>query len=349
MGEEELRRAIAERGLDPETLVIPSRLNQEMKDWLADRVRSYGSNFEILRDLIEELQSPRDLDLVYEPGYTGTAEEVFSSGQFNCLSYTNLFVGMARELGIEAYYVAVNGVERYRRDGDLVVRSGHVTAGYDAGPSHRVLEFSIGPDADYRRTEPLSDLRAMALYYSNRGAELLREKDYSRAVQRLETAVRLDPALAETWINLGVARRRLLDLDGAEVAYQRGIDEDPEAFSGYLNLTTLYRIRGEREAAKKLLRLLGRRKSSNPFLYLALGDDSLEEGRLDDAEHFYRRALSLADEPAEARAALGAWALAAGDRELASRWLERAQRRDPANPRVIKLARDLAAHRGSRG
>lgn len=341
VSEEALRQEIRARGLDPDKLVLPNRLTPAMRAWLAERVNRYGSPFETLRDLIYQLQNPSDLDLVYVPGFTGTAEEVFETGKFNCLSFTHLFVAMARELEIEAYYLEVLDVERYRRLDDLVVRSGHITAAYISGPERKVLEFDVGPEADYRKTEPMSDLEAVALYYANRGAELLRERRGKRALEMLEVAVTLAPELAEAWINLGVARRRMADLDGAQQAYERALEVDPDAFSAYLNLTTLYKLRGEEEAARDLLRLLDRRRNRNPFIYLALGDDSLREGRLDDAEHFYRKALSHSDEPAEARAALGLAALASGKRELAARWLDRAQRADPRNPRVTRLAEEL--------
>lgn len=338
-----LRQLMRDRGLDPDEIPIPHHLSDEMRGWLELRVRRYGSAFETLQELLRELQRPGDLRLVYDPSFTGTAEEVFSTGRFNCLSYTHLFVAMARELGIEAYYLSVDDLETYRRDRDLVVRSGHVTAAYSDGPNQRVLEFTVGPDVDYRYTRQIPDLTAIALYYSNRGAEQLRATELAEAREWLEIAVRLEPELADAWTNLGVARRRLGDLDGAEIAYQEAIRADPDSFTGYLNLTTLYKMRGERQAASKMLRLLDRRKNRNPYVYLILGDESLEEGRLEDARRFYKKALGYSDEPAEALAALGLRALAAGELESARDWLARAQRDDATNPRVVQLENNLRA------
>ncbi len=100
-------------------------------------------------------------------------------------------------------------------------------------------------------------------------------------------------------------------------------------------------MRGETQTATKLLRLLDRRQNRNPYIYLALGDDSLGQGNLTDARRFYRKALTYSDEPAEALAALGLRALAAGELDAARDWLDRAQRADADNPRVIQLVRDL--------
>lgn len=336
-----LRQVLRERGLNPDEVPIPHHVTEEMRIWLEGRVRRYGSTFETLQALLRELQSTGDLRLVYDPEFTGTAQEVFETGRFNCLSYTHLFVGMARELGIDAYYLGIDDLETYRRDNDLVVRSGHVTAAYSDGPNQRVLEFSVGPAVDYRFTRPIPDLTAIALYYSNRGAEHLRAGELEQARHWLDIAVALDPLLADAWTNLGVARRRLGDLPGAEEAYKEAIEADSNSFTGYLNLTTLYKMRGEKQAATKLLRLLDRRQNHNPYIYLALGDDSLERGELADAQRFYKKALAYSDEPAEALAALGLWALAAGEIDSARNWLARAQRDDAENPRVIQLAADL--------
>ncbi len=81
----------------------------------------------------------------------------------------------------------------------------------------------------------------------------------------------------------------------------------------------------------------------NPFSYLALGDLSLRQGRLDEAERFYRRALRLGPDQAETNAALGLWAIFAGRPRDARAWLKKAEKLDPAHPRVEELARQLRA------
>ncbi|TNF78140.1 MAG: tetratricopeptide repeat protein, partial [Acidobacteria bacterium] len=92
-----------------------------------------------------------------------------------------------------------------------------------------------------------------------------------------------------------------------------------------------------KDAAGKLLKLLDRRDNRNPFVYLDLGDAAIEEGRLDEAGRFYRRAVRLGDELAEPRAALGLLAFRRGDVDKARRWLRRAQKLDPEEPRTQRL------------
>lgn len=338
---EELVLAVAhDHGVEPSEITSPIALDDEMKAWLYEWVRPTDTSLEQLRQVLLGFQSPNGLHLKYDPGYTGSAREVFESHRYNCLSFSHLFIAMARELGIDAYYLNVDSVQHFRREGDLVVVSGHITAGYDTGPTRKVLEFTVGPQVDYRAATRISDSRALAMYHANRGAELLRERDNEEALKWLQIAVDLAPDYSDGWINLGVARRRMHDDVGAEQAYRQAIEIDPDNYSGYSNLSALMRMQGHAEAAEEILQLLDRRNNRNPFIYLALGDDALRTERFDDARRFYRRAQNLSPQP-ETNAAMGLLALELGDRPEAERWLQKAREEESDDARVFELAHRL--------
>jgi len=343
----DLAAEVAARGIDPERIVYPLTLTGPMRAWAKERVAVADDPEVTLRRLLEALLEPGDPGLRYVLNFTGTAREVFEGGEANCLSFTNLFVALARDLGVDAYFLEVEREPRYDQEGDLVVVFEHVTAGYGP-PSHRlVLEFALGPPITTARSRRLSDLTAVAMYYSNRGAELLRSGRQEEAREWLETAIALDPGWPTAWLNLGVARRRTGDGAGAEAAYLAAIEADPDHLQAYHNLAALLRRRGERDAAGRLLEVLGRRGDRDPFIHLALGDGSLEAGLLEEARRYYRRALRLAPRVPEVMAAMGLWAHGAGHPRRAERWLRRARRQDPGagTSRVQLLAARLAADR----
>ncbi len=336
--------SLRQRQIDPQDILLPNRLSDDMRAWARQQVRETDPSTTRLAQLLRALQDPSRLGLQYEGGFTGTAEDVFRNRRYNCLSFTHLFVAMAREIGVRAYYLRVDQIRRFDKEGDLVVVSGHITAGFGEGAHREVLEFNVGPAANYRSARPIPDLLAVAMFYSNRGAELMRRGDVAAAAEWLRTAVALDPEYADAWVNFGVARRRTGDLEGAERAYRRAVELEPQSFPAYHNLATLFRLRGDRNAARELLRLLDRRSNRDPYIYLTLGDDSLELGNLDEAERFYRRALRLSTEARpEARAAMGQWALASGAIEEARLWLRKAEDLDATNNRVVRLAEQLEA------
>lgn len=336
--------AIRDRGLDPSQLQLPDHLNREMRAWAASQVDPGSPSVVQLQRLLEAMGDPEGLGLVYAEGYTGTAEETFDSGKANCLSFTQLFVALSRDLGLSTYYMNIPEVQSFRRRGDLVVVSGHVTAGYGELGERHILEFGVVSRENYGRARPISDLDALARYYANRGAELLQQGDTNAALEMSRTATAVAPDLADGWANLGVALRRSGDLEGAEEAYEAAIDVDGDHFVAYHNLSLLYQRRGEKDAAGKLLELLDRRDNRNPFIYLDLGDAAVETGRPDEAGRFYRRAVRLGEGLAEPRAAIGLWALSQGDVDKAERWLRRAQKLDPEEQRTHELEERL--HRG---
>lgn len=339
-------RELRNRGLDPGSVVIPYEMTDEMREWAHRLVPEDTYSEKRLEVLLAGLVDPAKLKIQYEARHTATAKEVFQTRRANCLAFTSLFVGMAREIGIPVFFLDVDDVERFEKEGDLVVVSGHVSAGYGTGPEIKILDFSAAPSASYRRVRPISDLTAIALFHSNRGGELLRVGKQEEALPWLRKAVAIDPELPGAWINYGVARRRSGDLAGAEESYRRALEVDPQAVSAYQNLAALLRHQGKPREAEDLLALSATLGSRNPFIYLSLGDLNLAHGRIDEARRLYKRALRLYRDSAEPYAAMGFAALASGDAGEAQRWMRKAVSIDQENQRVKLLVARLSGGRG---
>ncbi|HWM90753.1 MAG TPA: tetratricopeptide repeat protein [Thermoanaerobaculia bacterium] len=342
----QVARELRDRGLDPAAVVIPYELTDEMREWARSVVPEDTDPEKRLEVLLAGLVDADKLKVAYEPRYTATAQEVFQTRRANCLAFTSLFVGMAREVGIPAFFLDVDDVERFEKEGDLVVVSGHVSAGYGTGPVIKILDFSASPEANYRRVHRISDLTAIALFHSNRGGELLRLGKHDEALPWLHKAVMIDPELPGAWINYGVARRRSGDFVGAEEAYRKALEVDPHAVSAYQNLAALLRRQGKQQEAEDLMALSGTLGSRNPFIYLSLGDLSLAHGRFEEARRFYKRAMRLHRDSAEPYAAMGIAALASGDPGEAMRWMRKAVSIDQENQRVKLLVARLGGKRG---
>ncbi|HEX9732800.1 MAG TPA: tetratricopeptide repeat protein [Thermoanaerobaculia bacterium] len=350
MDADEVATELRQRGLDPNAVVYPHGITDEMRAWAHQAVDGAKSELERLTRLQASLLDPGQLPVRYQWGYTGTAVEVFEYRQANCLAFTNLFVGMARELGVEVYYLGVNDIESYRREGDLVVVSDHIAVGYGTLSDRTIFDFSQTPPDDYHDFSRISDLTAIAMFHSNRGAEALQAGLVEASVRWLETAVRIDPQLANAWVNLGVALRRQGDHGAAEQAYRKAVEIDPRTYSAYQNLASLLRLLRRLEEARAYEQILASSPNRNPFTYLTLGDVSLLGGRLDEAEKLYRRAVRRKPDDADAYAALGHLAASSGNLRTARRMLRRAQKFEDAgeHPRVRRLEEILARHDGGR-
>jgi Flp pilus assembly protein TadD len=342
-----LEADLAARGLDSADLTVPFELDAAGHAWLAAEQLASQPAGDPLQHLLARMVADDGLGIRYERSFTGTAAEVMERRRANCLGFVNLFVALAREMGLPAFFVAVDDRPIFDREGDLVLISDHVSAGIGSGGDLRLLDFQEGENPEFKQIHAVSDLEAMAKYYSNRGAEMVREGKAREARQWLETAVRIAPSLAASWVNLGVARRRTGDLAGAERAYRTALEADPRTLSAYQNLAALLRLRGEEEEAIRLLASTERAGNRNPYSYLSLGDWNRESGRLEEARRCYRRALMLDGLKAEPYAAMGELELAGGKPDRARRWLRKAQKLDPADERAAELELRLAERQAS--
>ena len=329
--------ALHQRGLEPASVVVPYELTEPMVAWAHEVAPGDLGEDDKIQRLLEGLLDDGDIELEYSWGHTGTAAEVFSDHRANCLAFTNLFVGLAREVGVPVFFVAVE-TATFRREGDFVVVSDHIAVGHRLHDEVRLYDFSSGEPQPLEDVRPISDLTAIALFHSNRGAESLQQGDLRSALDWLRRSVQLDDQLANAWLNLGVARRRIGDLDGAETAYRRALEIDPRTYAAYQNLAGLLHLQGRSQEAREFEVALKRSASRNPYTYISLGDISFRSGRLSEARRFYRRAAILTEDDAEPYAALGQLAAASGDLPTARKMLRKARQRDTEHPRAAQLA-----------
>lgn len=337
------------RGLDPAAVTVPYALDDTMRAWAHTVAPPELGELDRLEALVEALLDNGELELEYSWGYTGTAQEVFLEHRANCLAFTNLFVGLAREVGVPVFFLAVE-TETFRKHEDFVVVSDHIAVAYRtglaAGKDVRMYDFSENPGQELAKVRPISDLTAIAMFHSNRGAEALQRGDLVSALDWLRLAVAIDPDMANGWLNLGVARRRAGDLEGAEMAYKRSLEIDPRTYPAYQNLATMLHAQGRTDEAQDFQEALQRSPNRNPYSYLSLGDISFRSGRWTEARRFYRRAARLETDGAEPYAALGHLAAVEGDFETARRMLRKAMRLDRNEPRTQRLANLVASPSG---
>lgn len=343
--EERLTRDLRSRGFDPAAVVLPFGLSDEMRRWARETAPPRLPAELKLDRLVSGLLESDELALEYSWGYTGTAREVFENHRANCLAFTNLFLAMAREVGVAVYFLGV-ATETYRKQEDFVVVSDHIAVGYGAGSEILMFDFGENPGQDYPDVRRISDLTAVAMFHSNRGTELLQQGQISEALRWLRAAAALDPELATAWVNLGVALRRSGDLAAAEEAYRTALELDPRTYSAYQNLASVLRLGGRVAEAREFELALTKSPNKNPFTYLSLGDISFRSGRLEEARKLYRRAVSLDRRHAESYAALGQLAVVQGDLNTARRMLKKARRLDDDDGRTVKLASMISSHWG---
>lgn len=172
---------------------------------------------------------------------TRTALETFETLRGNCLAFTNLFVALAREAGLEVAYQEVDVPPTWSLRGDTLAVSRHINAIATVnGQPDYVVDFNM---PEFRAAYPrraISDARAAAHYYSNLGVEQMQAGEPEVALAYLRKSLAMDRTLPQAWINLGVWHRRRGDFARAEASYVEALRLAPRDYVAMNNLASLH-------------------------------------------------------------------------------------------------------------
>ena len=274
--------------------IDPLFLDDEIKTWLDHRVAA-GRGDEYLVAALQDLLYGEDhLNIQYSDAKTHTAAEVFRARQGNCLSVMNLYVAMARHLGLDANFQTVEVQPSWDRRGDLLVVSQHINAtGRLNARQYYVVDFTPEIALQSMTEFTVSDAAARSLYFNNLGVEALVAGAAARAADYLKNALFIDPANSFAWNNLGTAYRRLGNEELAEFSYHFAFKLDDTNATAVNNLAKLFRARGELDKARRYASVIHRFNQRNPYFHHAQGGRAYERGDFESARAHFRRAIKL--------------------------------------------------------
>ena len=313
------------------TPVMRGKLEQRMRQAPSERSKIN----EVLRFIFE------DLDLTYSLTPTRNAVAAFETQKGNCLSFVNLFVGIAREQGLAPFYVEVTDYQKWNHREGMVVSQGHIVAGMYLEGELKTYDFLPYRPKAYKAFKPINDLKAAAHYYNNLGAEALMAGDLAKARENLQIATGIAPEFEKALNNMGVALARSGESGQALEMYRKGLAIDPENPMLLTNLTRLYQQTGKAREAEELLARLEATNTANPFFFIYQGEMALSRGEHEKAVDYMVRALRQDSELPEVHIGFVKVYFALGDLEKARHHLERALKLDATNQDALQYARLL--------
>lgn len=318
-----------------EAMQLPTGLREA----LAARRQERGlPQHERVQRLIDFMVAEDGLALRYQEQPTFGVAESHARRRVNCLSFTMMFIALARASGMRAYAQASDDALAMRVQGDTLYRAMHVNAGIEVGGVGYTIDVGWRSLLAVRKLRTISDAQLVALLHNNNAVELLLSGDREQAEMRIQAALALDPASAAILSNAGVLHWRSGRRDAAERAYLQALALQRDHIAALGNLIGLYRDSGAMQLADGYARRLRRAQSADPFSQFLLARSLADAGAYDDAVVHYRRAVRLLpDEPQFHRSLADAY-LAQGKAQAA----ERARRH------ADKLDARRAARRGIR-
>jgi len=281
----------------PEVAIVAA--DGAMRAYVAAHIGEARFSATRLRLLLQGLISDGYFSGGYDPHVTLTAAEAFRSRAGNCLSYTNLFVALARAAGIDAVYQIVEVPPTWDADVGFLIRYAHVNVllpGIQLERTRResiTIDFNVvQPDPEHAR-RVVSDEYAAGLFFANHAVDLLRRGEAPAAFAYLRHAIGLEPGNADLWINLGALYATLGDFDSAIEAYDVGLQIDPRNRAALAGMSRSHANRGDIATAAVYQNRVRNYLEANAYYHLALAQRALSEARYASALESIDRAIRL--------------------------------------------------------
>jgi Flp pilus assembly protein TadD len=271
-------------------------VSPEMRAYMDTRVAELADRRGEARGLVESLFVDRRVKVDYDAGFTRTAAQAFAAHAGNCLSLAIVTGTMAKALGLDVRYQAVETSEHWERDGDLLELVGHVnvTVGphvpkmqvWSADRDRWTVDFMADRDLRKLDTEPITEARVAAMFMNNRAAESLARGRVDDAYWWVRRGVEADPSFTGLYNTLGVTYLRKGMLHEAEAALRFAVAKSPRSPETWNNLALVLRRDGQVALAERVAR-------EHPPTTAATVVAAVEEGKRANAAGDFGRALKL--------------------------------------------------------
>lgn len=271
-------------------------MSTEMRQFVEAQARGHSLEDDRAWNLAYAMLDPFVLDFTYDPQVTLTAREAFRTRRGNCLTFSNMFVAMAREAGLNAWYREVEIPPEWSSIDDTLLVSMHVNAATAQRGKEYVIDVSRRRVRDGERVRRLSDHEAEAMFYNNLGAHALVANDTPMAYAYFRKAISIHDQLPYAWTNLGVVLRRNEQTEDAILAYRTALEIDDHHSVALNNLFSIYDEDGPAEAAAELQARVERNRRRNPFYLNYLAEVAIEEELWEDAIRYANRAIRLQED-----------------------------------------------------
>jgi Flp pilus assembly protein TadD len=330
---------------EPTDVLKPS---QAMLDYVSRAVLRSASASHNFRQLFGSLTDDGYFGADYSADRTLTAAETFEARSGNCLSYTNMFVALARAAGLDARYQIVDAPPTWDADAGFLIRYAHINVLLEgvrldyASDYDVIVDFNIvRADPDYSRRE-VSDAYAESLFYANKSASLMRDRQFRESFAYLRRAIDITPGNVDLWNNLGAFYATRGDFGSAREAYEVALQIEPRNETAYAGLARSHASTGNTEMANFYHEKVRNYQVRNPYYYFAMAQVAYKAADFESSLEHISTAIDLRGRVGSFYFLKGLAEQQLGDTEAARASLQRAGRYGLSRSEKLDLLRSLA-------
>lgn len=305
-----------------QVMALPAGLRARLQD---DVLADSPSQRKRLNRLLHLVFDKDGLGLVYEDDATESVSQIYATRTANCLSFTLMFIALAREAGLDAYPQEIPETLAWHQDNGVFYRVDHINAIVRIGGTDYLVDIARDSVIALHAPARVTDERLLAHYYNNLAMHDLEQGRIAPALETMDTALQLDPHNSTNWSNAGVLYLRNGDAAAAEQAYTKALAFNPANTSALANMANLAHINGDHVREAELRKRLERQQQADPFFHFIQAEGYVEAGDYAQAIEHYQHAIRLHGEEPRFYAALAHAYELSGDTGQAIKALTRAE------------------------
>ena len=265
-----------------------------MREFVADLPKA-SQGAERFRNLMEKMRRGGYAVSGYHPYANLSARAAFAERRGNCLTYTSLFIALAREVGLEASYQLVDVPPDYDSVNGMVVLNKHVNARVERVPGRGsvTVEFSEEFASGIHDRRVVDDAFALALHYNNMAFSDDLAGDERGAFAYLKKAIELAPGNPDLWTNLGVFYARRGHFDQAISGYRLALKLDAFHSAAVRGLANAYGALGRSDDARFYQRRVAFSRARDAYAYYTLAQRAYQAERPSESLELLSQAIRL--------------------------------------------------------
>lgn len=290
------------------------------------------------------------LGFQYTPNLTLTAQRTHLTRRGDCMAFANLFISLARGMGLPTFYVHVSEVLSHYEHKGVLFTSSHVAVGYGSGPQSVVVDITQ-ERTDWRLAlyKAIDDMSAVALFYNNIAVDAMTSGRLGDAERILLFLYKQAPHIEEIHNNLAVLMNRRGRYKDALNILLNAI----QWFPSYKPFYTNGLVAAQRAGRPDLIAAFEEGGQSieqqDPYFLVARGRNDYENKKYDQAAGHFEKALASKPDSSTIAAWLARALMAAGRTEEGEKIFAQALRLgDPESLIMRELAREFPSLEGIR-